>query len=384
MQEETVGSRICSARRAAGLTQRELAERITAADRVDGLSPSALSRIESGLRRVASHELAELADLLGVTVDDLLGTRQRSAALVLAARVTQAAPVDYRMVAERARQVLEADDLLSRIVPAGAPLSMPSIPHEGLPVTKDGGRELAKRAREALGLGHGPIGDLTAIIEEHLGAHVLVEPLPPGVHGFCAVCPSAGALPAAAVIIVNGDDVLGRQRFTLAHELCHLLAGDPVDVEVLSNQTEKSPAEHRADSFAVAFLAPEEGVRRAVGSQQFDEALIRRMSRLFGMSHQAMTRRLEEVGLVRFLSKDHALDVALRASLLAENGEETVRRRAPVRLLERALRAYDEGRIGIGLIADILGDDDTVVLAERLQADGYGPSASCDSVLGMS
>lgn len=373
MQEETIGSRICSARRTAGLSQRELAARITAADRVDGLSPSALSRIESGQRRVASHELAELADVLGVIVDDLLGTRQRSAALVLAARVTQAAPVDYRMVAERARQILEADDLLSRIVPAGAPLSMPSIPHEDVLVTKEGGRELATRAREALGLGHGPIGDLTAIIEEHLGAHVLVEPLPPGVHGFCAVCPSAGALPAAAVIIVNGDDVLGRQRFTLAHELCHLLAGDPVDVEFLSNQTEKSPAEHRADAFAVAFLAPEEGVRRAVGSQQFDEALVRRMSRLFGMSHQAMTRRLEEVGLVRFLSKDHALDIALRASLLAANGEETVRRRAPVRLLERALRAYDEGRIGIGLIADILGDDDTVILAERLQADGHGP-----------
>ena len=373
MQEETVGSRICSARRAAGLSQRGLAARIAAADRVDGLSPSALSRIESGQRRVASHELAELADVLGATVDDLLGTRQRSAALVLAARVTQASPADYRMVAERARQILEADDLLSRVVPAGAPLSMSSVPHEDVPVTKEGGRELAKRAREALGLGHGPIGDLTAIIEEHLCAHVVVESLPPGVHGFCAVCPSAGALPAAAVIIVNGDDVLGRRRFTLAHELCHLLAGDPVDVEVLSNQTEKSPAEHRADAFAVTFLAPEEGVRRAVGPQQFDEALVRRMSRLFGMSHQAMTRRLEEVGLVRFLSKDHALDVALRASLLAESGEETVRRRAPVRLFERALRAYDEGRIGIGLIADILGDDDTVVLAERLQAAGHGP-----------
>jgi transcriptional regulator with XRE-family HTH domain len=373
MQEETVGSRICSARRAAGLSQRELAARITAADRVDGLSPSALSRIESGHRRVASRELAELADVLSVTVDDLLGTRQRSAALVLAARVTQAAPADYRMVAERARQILEADDLLGWIVSAGAPLSMPPIPHEDLPVTRAGGHELAKRAREALGLGHGPIGDLTAIIEEHLGANVLVEPLPPGVHGFCAVYPSAGALPAAAVIIVNGDDVLGRQRFTLAHELCHLLTGDPVELEVLSKQREKSPAENRADAFAVAFLAPEEGVRQAVGSHRFDEALIRRMSRLFGMSHQAMTRRLEEVGLARFLSRDHARDVALRASLLAENGEETVRRRAPVRLLERALLAYDEGRIGIGLIADILGDADTVGLAERLQADGYEP-----------
>lgn len=375
MQEETVGSRICSARRAAGLSQRELAARITAADRVDGLSPSALSRIESGSRRVASHELAELADVIGVTVDDLLGTRKRSAALVLAARVTQASPVDYRMVAERARQVLEADDLLSRIVPAGAPLSMPPIRRDDAPVTQEGGRRLAARAREALGLGDGPIGDLTAIIEEHIGAHVLVEPLPKGVHGFCAVSPPAGGLPAAAVMIVNAGDVSGRQRFTLAHELCHLLAGDPVDVEVLSAQSDKSPAEHRADAFAVAFLAPAEGVRRAVGSQPVDGVLIRRVSRLFGMSHQAMTRRLEEVGSVRFLSRDHATDVALRASLLAGNGEETTRRRAPVRLLDRALRAYDEGRVGIGLIADILGDEDTIVLAQRLHADGHGPQA---------
>ena len=383
MTEATVGERICAARKAAGLSQRELAAQITAADRVDGLSPSALSRIESGQRRVASHELAELADVLGVNVEDLLGTRKRSAALVLAARVTQVSSADFQQVADRARQVLEADDLLSRIVPAGAPLSMPSIPHGDVPATKDGGRELAKRAREALGLGDGPIGDLTAIIEEHIGAHILVEPLPPGVHGFCAVCPSAGGLPAAAVIIVNGEDVSGRQRFTLAHELCHLLAGDPVDVEVLSSQTEKSPAEHRADAFAVAFLAPDEGVRRAVASQPFDEALVRRMSRLFGMSHQAMTRRLEEVGSVRFLSKDHALDVALRASLLAGGGEEPSSRRAPVRLLDRALRVYEDGRIGIGLIADILGENDTVGLAERLHGAGHRPPAAIDSLEGI-
>ena len=339
------------------------------------LSPSALSRIESGQRRVASHELAELADVLGVNVEDLLGTRKRSAALVLAARVTQVSSADFRMVAERARQILEADDLLSRIVAAGAPLSMPSIRHGDVPVTKDGGRELAKRAREALGLGDGPIGDLTAIIEEHIGAHILVEPLPQGVHGFCAVCPSAGRLPAAAVIIVNGEDVLGRQRFTLAHELCHLLAGDPVDVEVLSSQTEKSSAEHSADAFAVAFLAPDEGVRRAVGEQRFDEALVRRLSRLFGMSHQAMTQRLEEVGSIRFLSKEHALDVALRASLLAAGGDETSSRRPPVRLLDRDLRAYEEGRIGIGLVADILGEDDTVALGERLYEQGHRPPA---------
>ncbi len=375
MAESTIGSRIQSARKAAGLSQRELAARIAGANRVDGMDPSALSRIESGRRRVASHELAELADVLGATVDDLLGTRERSAALTLAARVTQVSPADYRSVADRARQILEADDLLSRVAPPGAPLSMPAIPHQDVPTTKDGGRELAERTRESLGLGDGPIGDLTALIEEHLGAHVLVEPLPAGVHGFCAVSPSADGHPAAAVIIVNGDDISGRRRFTLAHELCHLLTGDPVDVEVLSGQTEKAPAEHRADAFAAHFLAPDEGVRRAVGDLRFDEGLVRRLSRLFGMSHQAMTRRLEEVGLVRFLSRDEANDVALRAALLSGGDEDTSGRRAPVRLLQWALRAYEEGRIGVGLVADILGEADAAALAERLNEAGHRPPA---------
>ena len=375
MTGATIGARICAARKAAGLSQRDLGAQITAADRVDGLSASALSRIESGQRRVASHELAELAEVLGVAVDDLLGIRERSAALVLAARVTQVSPGDFRTVADRARQVLEADDLLSRIVRPSAPLSMPALCLDDMPVTKEGGRALADRSRQALGLGDGPIGDLTALIEEHLGAHVLVEPLPSGVHGFCAVGPSADRLPGAAVIIVNGEDVSGRQRFTLAHELCHLLAGDPVDVEVLSSLADKTPAEHRADSFAANFLAPDEGVRRAVGAQQFDEALVRRLSRLFGMSHPAMTRRLEEVGSVRFLSSDHARDVALRAALLAVGGDKTSSRRPPVRLLDRALRAYEEGRIGIGLVADILGEADTVALGERLYEQGHRPPA---------
>ena len=371
MTEATVGERICAARKAAGLSQRDLAAQITAADRVDGLSPSALSRIESGQRRVASHELAELADVLCVNVEDLLGTRKRSAALVLAARVTQASSAGLQQVADRARQVLEADDLLSRIVPPSAPLSMPAIFHDDVPVTKQGGRELAERARQALGLGDGPIGDLTALIEEHLGVHVLVEPLPSGVHGFCAVSPSAGGVPAAAVIIVNGEDLSARRRFTLAHELCHLLAGDPVDVEVLSSLADKTPAEHRADAFAANFLVPAEGVRRAVGPHRFDEALVRRLSRLFGMSHQSMTRRLEEVGSVRFLSSDHARDVALRAALLAGSEDETSSRRPPVRLLDRAMQAYEDGRIGVGLVADILGESDTVVLAERLYEQGH-------------
>ena len=57
----TIGRRIREARRDAGLTQRELAERTA------DLDHTAVSKIETGRRRVASHELFDLAEALGVT-----------------------------------------------------------------------------------------------------------------------------------------------------------------------------------------------------------------------------------------------------------------------------------------------------------------------------
>jgi transcriptional regulator with XRE-family HTH domain len=61
-----LGAAIAAARAAAGTTQEQLG-------RATGLGQTVVSRIESGRRRVDSHELTRIAATLGVEIGALLG-----------------------------------------------------------------------------------------------------------------------------------------------------------------------------------------------------------------------------------------------------------------------------------------------------------------------
>lgn len=75
---QSIGSRVREARQQAQLSLRALAER------VEDLDHTAISRIETGQRRVAGHELWELAEALGTTTGRLLGMPRHSGALACA------------------------------------------------------------------------------------------------------------------------------------------------------------------------------------------------------------------------------------------------------------------------------------------------------------
>ena len=62
---EDYGSRIRNLRKKRGLTQEQLAERLS-------LSPTHLSNIETGTTRVSLSSIVKIANALDVTVDDLL------------------------------------------------------------------------------------------------------------------------------------------------------------------------------------------------------------------------------------------------------------------------------------------------------------------------
>lgn len=59
-------------------------------------------------------------------------------------------------------------------------------------------------------------------------------------------------------IFVNQNDIPARQRFTVAHELGHILAGDVGKHKLVNREPspDDSPIEQRANVFAVRFLAP--------------------------------------------------------------------------------------------------------------------------------
>lgn len=60
---------------------------------------------------------------------------------------------------------------------------------------------------------------------------------------------------AGKCILVNYDDDIYRQNFTLSHEICHAILDDDIDYNV-SFESEKGYREIRANAFASSFLIP--------------------------------------------------------------------------------------------------------------------------------
>lgn len=99
-----------------------------------------------------------------------------------------------------------------------------------------------------------------------------------------------------AEIWINQDESRVRQRFTLAHEIGHLLL-HPLQVAYrdtsFTNVT--NPNERQANQFAAELLMPAWMMRTALNSTG---GYLWRMARLFDVSEQAMEFRLKNLGLL--------------------------------------------------------------------------------------
>ncbi len=107
------------------------------------------------------------------------------------------------------------------------------------------------------------------------------------------------------VIGANARHHRNRQRFTIAHEIGHLVLHDePVFIDRVFRRDQISteavdPREIEANRFATALLMPEEfvlcQVEKGQGPLRFDA--VERMAASFEVSSQAMAFRLETLGV---------------------------------------------------------------------------------------
>jgi Zn-dependent peptidase ImmA (M78 family) len=99
-------------------------------------------------------------------------------------------------------------------------------------------------------------------------------------------------------IILNGTESAVRQRFSLAHELKHVL--DNPFVHVLYPATPGMKTHDRAeqicDYFAACLLMPKVWVRRAWATERIQD--LPRLARRFQVSQSAMRVRLLQLGLI--------------------------------------------------------------------------------------
>lgn len=172
------------------------------------------------------------------------------------------------------------------------------------------GAKRARQAREQLDLGDGPLSDLVSLIEHRGGAHVLVLELGGDV---------AGAFidrPGLALLFVNGNDAVVRQRFTLAHEFGHLRMGHGsiVDRPEAVGGYGHDPVEVSANAFAAELLMPRAAVQ-AWGSEHVGRRLklhdVVEFACRYGVSAQAARFAFATAGVESDAACLDELDVAI-------------------------------------------------------------------------
>lgn len=365
-----VGSRVRAARERAGLSQRDLELRAA-------ISQPTLHRVETGKRTsVTLTDLDRLARALGVGLDELLYGSAVVDRVLAAARTSECADDALGSALAQGIELLKLDDRLDTVVPRLQQefgYRKPTVSADGS--AQERGQATAEQVRDALGLGNGPIADLVEVIEQLTGADVGTLPLPSGVSGICATDPERNT----SVVLVNSNDVAERQRFTLAHELGHLLFGDKTHVDAVDG--ERSSQEILCDEFARHLLIPQGGVRArlehvvdVVGTPRIDERTMALLARHFGASPEATRIQLDRMGLLHSDLKEAGLPTGRRWAYRYGWGPQfdsdqaaAGQPRVPRRILDRAIEAYREGKLGIRALAKL--QDRSVAQTEQALAE---------------
>lgn len=347
-------------RRAAGLHRETLA-------RMTGLTVGRLEEIEAGAH-ARPEELDAWARAFGVRIQDLSGADPESWPLSrLAFRAAnEGAPAldaliedgSYQVLGDFLRCVAEVDELEGYLGHSRKALPRLRVPSGWADEPPWGADRLAAQVREAFGISATkPIGSLTALLRDELGVacfFVTPEELAPSIDAASSRYPR----PAVLVNLIEGEHAFWRTRMSLAHELCHLLVdqseADPANVSPHSSFRGRYEyfqdfrlIEARANAFAAHLLAPDAGVKEAVGTRRpSSEDAIVAVSQTFGIGRVTAISRLKHVFGLGDQARERMIKRAHSSWVPGEGFEEE----APVGLrdgvlLDLATEAYSKGLI---------------------------------------
>ena len=332
-----IGDRILQARKAAGLSLRALAEKAQ-------ISAMAISKYENNKSTPSSRVLLSLSDALGVRVEYFFR----------ASRV-QLKEVEYRKHSKLPKKTLDQieGDVLEQIerfleleefLPV-SPVETFKLPDE-LPFIEsyDDIEQAASLVRHAWGLGDNPIPDLIDTLEEK-GIRVFQSN---ALHGekFDGLAAEVNGTP---VVVVGQGWPGDRQRFTLAHELGHLVIKDRLAKDL--------DDEMAANRFAGAFLVPAPEVFKELGSRRnrLEPVELCVLKSAYGLSMQGWLHRAVDLGV---LSKSAYADMcklfAMRGWRKQEPGDPYPAEQAKL-FKQLVFHAYAEELIGESKAAELLG-----------------------------
>ena len=288
-----LGRRLRSVRKAAGMTQAHAAANIKVAR-------TTLVAIEKGQRTVRFAELRRLARLYGASVNTLLRRESVYTDLVprfrkFPGRKDAATTEAARLLTDLVRAEVELENLLGIAHPRNYPPERVLLPGDVCTQAENDATEL----RHRLGLGLAPVRDLMSLLKLSLGIRVYVRRLAPQVSGLFAHDEQVGAC-----MLLNASHPPGRRAQSAAHALGHLVSNRRTPDVQYRDGGENSREEHYANAFGRAFLTPAWTVMQrfrevAQGASQLTRQHVTLLARTFGVSREALVRRLEELDLTK-------------------------------------------------------------------------------------
>ncbi|WP_328962368.1 ImmA/IrrE family metallo-endopeptidase [Streptomyces virginiae] len=347
-------------------------------------SKQCLSELATGDRLPTLHEATLLAAYFGVSPALLMQVSQPSLGVSLRLGTVDGINDATEPVTHAAR--LLAADRLTRDWGFKEPVTPTSsfapskVWHQAM-----AGEKTAARLRAYLGIEDlDSIEDLTGLVES-LGYPVEYRRLPNNIHGISV--PEKWGTDTAWVILINSDDVWSRQRFTLSHELCHVLQKDAGHVIVDRVAMPDSGPERVANNFARHFLLPDDALLHKlsrhgkIDSPISAAKLIADLVLTYGISRDSLLISLREArapiteGPYFEYCKHATVSEIMQLSGNGELWDELNEARGSVipseRLTRQVLDAYAAGLVSLQSVADVITDGDAEAARHELSGAGW-------------
>ncbi len=334
-----IGERIERARKGAGLSLRDLSQKV-------GISHTSLSHYEKERRTPTSQVLLHLAQALGVRGEYFL----RPARVPLTgvefrkhSRMGKRAQDRIQaVVSEHVERWLELLDLCPSF--AQPAFAIPSLLDEiGVVRDQTTVEALAKALRRAWQLGLNPIPEVVSVLEDQGVVVVFVDEDDPGFNGLSA---RADGIP---VIVVGKQWPGDRQRFTLLHELAHLILAERIDPD--------APLENMCNAFAGAFLFPCTAVKQTFGPHR-DQITANELylaKHTYGVSMQTALLRAGQCHIIGRRTQQQMFQYFSRKGWRKQEPGNQVPRESTKRFEQLVLRGLAEGQFNESKAAELLG-----------------------------
>lgn len=273
-----LGNRIQRARKALGLSLRDLAEKVA-------LSHAAIKKYEDSEVIPSSDMLIKLAQALHVKVEYFFRPERFTLKNIQYRKHADMPDRQLEEITARILDQIERRVELECLFPS-APVQAFSLGEKKIKCYDDI-EAVANHVRKQWNLGLEPLPDLIDIFEEH-GIKVF-EIDNQQYSKFDGLSANINDMP----IIVIGNQWPGdRQRFTLAHELGHLVLKGFFDPEL--------DEEKCCDRFAGAFLLPKEAIVTVLGEHRnyIEPRELGLLKQEFGISMLSILHRAEDTGII--------------------------------------------------------------------------------------